>query len=50
MSVRHTIEVIHNGAAVFSSLNEQFTILAEATVSREINKMLKAKFPDVGAF
>lgn len=48
MSVRHTIEVIHNGAAVFASLNEQFASLAEATVSREINKLLKNKFPELG--
>jgi hypothetical protein len=48
MNVRHTIEVIHNGAQVFQSLNSDFIKLVESTVSRELNKLMKNKFPDIG--
>lgn len=49
MNCRHTVEVIHNGAQVFESLNSNLVSLVEATVGREINRMIKNKFPEVGA-
>lgn len=48
MNCRHTVEVIHNGAQVFESLNSSLVSLVEATVGREINRMIKNKFPEVG--
>jgi hypothetical protein len=48
MSVRHTVEVIHNGAQMFAALTPSVMQLVEQTTSNAINNMLKQKFPDVG--
>jgi TP901 family phage tail tape measure protein len=48
MSVRHTVEVIHNGAQLFASLTPSVMELVEKTTENAINGMLKKKFPDVG--
>lgn len=48
MSVKHSVEVIHNGAEVFAGLQPSIIQLVQATTSQAINNMLKNKFPDVG--
>ena len=48
MNVSHKLEVIHNGAQWFANLEPSLQKLAEETVKEGINKMLKAKFPNVG--
>jgi hypothetical protein len=49
MSVRHTMEVVFNGAEVFASLQPAFQDLAVKTVETKINQMIRDKFPDVGS-
>ena len=48
MSVRHTVEVIHNGAEIFANMQDNIVKLVEATTNDSINRMIKTKFPDVG--
>lgn len=48
MNVNHRLEIIHNGAQVFETMEKSFVDLAQTLVSNEINKLIKTKFPDVG--
>lgn len=50
IEAKHTVEVIFNGAQVFTSLQDSFKELAEKSIEQAINKMIREKFPDVGAF
>jgi len=49
MSVRHTVEVIFNGAEVLASLQPGIQDLVVKTTQKSINTMIAAKFPDVGS-
>lgn len=50
MSVSHRVEVIHNGAQVFSQMQSSIQNMIGMTVNNAINKMISEKFPNVGPF
>lgn len=48
MTVRHTVEVVFNGAEVLSTLQPALQDLAIKTAGTQINRMIADKFPDAG--
>lgn len=48
MNVRHTVEVVFNGAEVLASLQPSLQDLVVKTTQTQINQMIRDKFPDVG--
>ncbi len=47
-NARHTVEIIHNGAQMFAALAPAVQTLVVETTTREMNRMLKTKFPGAG--
>jgi hypothetical protein len=48
MNVRHTMEVVFNGAEVLATLQPSLQDLVIKTTESQINRMIRDKFPDVG--
>ena len=47
MTATHNVNVTHNGADVFATLEPEFKDLAVSTTKDELNKFIKDKFPDL---
>jgi hypothetical protein len=47
MTATHNVNVTHNGADVFATLEPEFKDLAVSTTKEELSKFIKDKFPDL---